>query len=124
MKQPNDDAILETATIRYDFGRLPKHEAMNMWQCDILTGELKKVKLEKETRWEMNPTGKLTKRGVPQKQLATIYHIMTKPNFFYMHGMTAEEAKAKFEAQFANLEKRLEEREAQKGKQDGEADKK
>lgn len=124
MKQQDDEAILETATIRYDFGNIPKYEAQNMWECDILTGKLRKVKLEKETRWEMNPTGKLTKRGMPQKQLATVYFIQTKPNFFYMHGKNEADAHAKFEAQFADLEKKLEARKAQQEKQAGEADKK
>ena len=102
---------------RYDFGKLPKFEANNMWRCDILTGELTKAKLEKEHRWEMLPNGAKTARAVPQKQLVNFYWIMTKSNYFFLPAKTREEAKEKFEEQFLKAEEHIKKQEENKSKE-------
>ena len=81
-----------------------------MWRCDVLTGELVKVKLNKETK--IMHTGKTKRNGEPHKQLTTIYFIESKPNYFYLYARSAEDAKTNFEGHFNKLDQRLAERKA------------
>lgn len=95
---------------RYDFGKMPKSVARKMWRCDILTGELKRVDLQVEKRWEM--TGNI--KGVSsRKQIVNFYWIMTKSNYFYIHAKDIAEAKEKFEAEFAKADKQIKDKEGE-----------
>lgn len=97
---------------RYDFGAIPKREAIRMWRCDILTGELKKVKLEKEKRKTIVTSKK--DGAIKMGGEVNFYWIMTKSNYFYLPAKDIYDAVEKFEAQFKDAEDQLIKREAEK----------
>lgn len=90
----------------YDFGKLSKSDALNMWQCDINTGELKKVKLNKRLVGELTPKG--------MSIYVRHYSIQSKPNLFFLPAKNVQDAKEKFEAEFAKVDAKLKELEYKK----------
>lgn len=91
---------------RYDFGRVPKGMIGKCWRCDVFTGELKKVEVNKEQKWEKMPKGTTGKLST-NKQLVNVYWVMTKPNYFFLFANTIEEAKEQFEKNFEEAERQI-----------------
>ena len=101
---------VEAATYIYRFGFLTRAQARRTFRCNMLTGLINKVNLQKE-QIKDKKTG----------QVKSFYFIETTRNYTYMVAEDLKDAKAKFEAFFkekdAIYQKLLEEKKSKEAEE-------